>query len=166
MKLPSAYIYGVRGASNGVDQIANVLGASLYDARVRVYDWIEWPEMISDINVHSKEQTLRLAFSYGLGANALTWVLGGVTDSGVHVNGCKCKFDFAVLIDPTKRSTITPLAPDRLSAGLHYKSTLFIVDDIPGLSLEVVPVHGSHPLDKDPLLQRAIVDRFKEICSR
>jgi hypothetical protein len=148
---------GDAATSPGVTAMA----AEVKGASTHVYDWWQWAQMIADISARPAENT-RLAVSYSLGANALTWVLGGVQGYA----GVKVPFDYAVFIDPTTLSVITPLG-GTLGEALHFHNNsldpvghayLAVGPGFDKADLEVVEVAMPHlMLDIDPGTQRRVL---------
>jgi hypothetical protein len=169
------YIYFVRGqggsaTSGGVDQMAAEV-AKWNDVHVKTFDWSSWQEIVTDVNAHASEAAVRLACGYSLGANAMTWVLGGVSSQGKHALGIQhCHFDFVAFVDPTSLSIITPLSQNTLKQGIHFKShsldfvghgVIPLAGFIPS-KLLIVDTYAPHlMLDWDPAIQKQILDAFK-----
>jgi hypothetical protein len=138
-------------------------------ARVKVFYWWQWASVITDIR--SRKVNRQLAVSYSLGANALTWILGGVAAQGTNYPGSGATFDWAAFIDPTTLSNITPLDA-HLKDGLHFHNnsldpvghgTIPLTPDFTG-NLEVVETYLPHlALDVDGGIQARIM---AEITSR
>jgi hypothetical protein len=170
------YVYFVRGqggaaTSAGVDQMAAEV-TKWKDAHVKTFDWASWQEIVTDVNAHASEAAVRLACGYSLGANAMTWALGGVSSQGKHALGIQhCVFDFCAFIDPTSLSVITPLSQNTLKQALHFKShsldfvghaTLPLAGFIPSKMKVVDTILPHLMLDWDPSIQKQILDTFKE----
>lgn len=134
--------------------------------RVRTEYWHAWYDTIGDVNSRAGEDVLRFAVAYSMGANALTWILGGVET----YPGVKVAFDFACFIDPTTLSAITPLSGKHLRKALHYHNNSFdpvghagllVAADFDGANLEVVETYEPHMLlDGDPRVQNRIINEI------
>jgi hypothetical protein len=158
---------GDAATSPGIVSMA-VRARAVPDARVRIFYWNDWQEIIADA-ASRKDISTRLAVSYSLGANALTWVLGGVVAQGIAVLGVEVKFDWAAFIDPTTLSNVTPLGAN-LGAALHFHNnsldpvghaSLVAGSGFSAANLEVVETYLPHlTLDVDSTIQGRIMDEI------
>ena len=126
-------------------------------ARVKTFNWWQWADMIADADARPSSVSTRVAVAYSLGCNALTWVLGGVEGHP----GIKATFNYAVLIDPTTLSILTPLGAN-LQGALHYHNNSLdpvghaYLTKSRGFAgeLEVIETYLPHlMLDVDPQIQ-------------
>lgn len=130
-----------------------------------LYYWHNWANVVAHVNSRAKLDINRLAVTYSMGANAITWILGGVQGySGVTV-----PFDWVCFIDPTTLSVLTPLN-DKLKKALHFHNTS--VDPVGHAyltsgkgfnyhNLEIVEVSMLHlMLDNDVNIQKRIMSEL------
>jgi hypothetical protein len=173
--MKNTYIYFIRGqggsiTSPGIDHMA----ASIGIGTVTTYNWGDWEKVREDIAKHEKEDCFRLACGYSLGANALTWILGGVhLTSTFGYSPISCQFDAAVFLDPTWMSVITPLQGSTLKRAVHYRNysldifghgTLTLASDFDPKNLTIMPTYTSHFLvDTDVNIQLEIFNLFHSI---
>jgi hypothetical protein len=172
--MKNAYVYFIRGqggtlTSPGVGHMANTLGVGT----VSIYDWGQWELIIEDVAKHANEDCIRLACGYSLGANALTWILGGITAGNVTIPPISCQFDAAVFLDPTWLSVLTPLQGKTLKRAIHYRNysldifghgILKLAPDFNKKNLQIIPTYTSHLLvDTDAGVQEGILNLFHSI---
>lgn len=118
MKSADLYFFcgqGDAATSPGIIAMGNQWRGS--GARVRTYYWWSWENALRDMNERAGLDALRLAIGYSMGANALTWIAGGVG----NYPGTIAVLDWACFIDPTFLSNLTPLGAN-VREALHYHS--------------------------------------------
>lgn len=171
MKPADVYFILAQGAeltSAGMAQLAEDV-RSWPDVRVTVFHWDQWTAAVAVINDRAKADRVRLGVGYSLGANALTWILGGAAYEGQLVPGMHSSiFDAAVFIDPTWLSIMTPLSPTKIKSALHFHNVSLDpvghadvprAPDFPTWAYKRVEVYGSHfTIDLDKDVQKQTLD--------
>src|SRR5262252_8466307 len=114
---------GGRLTSMGIDEMARTVREwNLPNVRVQVFDWRQFRQVIADINGHSAFDRFRQIVGYSIGGNAATWILGGLNHGDIKFSGINCQVDYAVFIDPTWLSYLTPLTSKTLKHAHHYRN--------------------------------------------
>jgi len=158
--------------SGGIDQMAEKVRNWPGDVRVKIYDWREWQHAMTDID--SAITDYIIACGYSMGANALTWLLSGVTYQSMYVAGMQKRvMDLGIFIDPTWLSPVSPLTSRTLRRAIHFKNksldvvghaAIPLAPDFPPSHMHVVETMESHlTLDFDKLIQARILNEFSTI---
>jgi hypothetical protein len=159
-----------RISSGGMIQMAETV-SKWPNVNAKTFLEDEWGQMVSDVNAHASEDRYRFACGYSLGANALTWVLGGVDYQGARMEGIKgCTFEACAFLDPTWMSVMSPLSKNKVKHIVHYHNNSLdpwghaqLVLGVEPPTVQVIEVYLSHfMVDFDRDIQNSIYGMFRD----
>lgn len=166
MTVAAFFLRGQGGwfTSLGIDHMAKEVEGWPDISIVHAYNWDDWQSALSDINASSAE--LLLACGFSLGANALTWIIGGLPQ--YHILPTVRIIDSAAFIDPTTLSIVAPMSREHCRSALHFHNNSFEPWGHGTLTfdgrMDRVELHNSHfLLDVLPSVHSKILGEWRRL---